>query len=134
VIGGFGVLRYQQLDRYVLFVQDYGGAVGFRLALAHPDRVTALVIQNAVAHEEGLGPLWETRKAYWRGGSANEAGLRENPLSLEARYAPGAWSDEYAFLSRPGQAAIQSELFYDYRTNLTAYPRWQEYLCARSQF
>jgi pimeloyl-ACP methyl ester carboxylesterase len=132
------------LDRYVLFVQDYGGPVGFRLALAHPDRVTALVIQNAVAHEEGLGPLWETRKAYWRDPSANEARLRENLLSLEAarqrhlgssphpeRYDPDAWTDEYAFLSRPGQAAIQSELFYDYRTNLAAYPRWQEYLRAR---
>ncbi len=129
------------LGRYALFVQDYGGPVGFRLALAHPERVTALVIQNAVAHEEGLGSLWEIRRAYWQDRAAHEAKLRENWISLEAtrlrhlgssphpeRYDPDTWTDEFAFLSRPGQAAIQAELFYDYRTNVASYPRWQEYL------
>jgi pimeloyl-ACP methyl ester carboxylesterase len=129
------------LTRYVLFMQDYGGPVGFRLALAHPERVLALVIQNAVSHIQGLGPLWEIRQAYWRDRAANEAKLRANLTSLEAtkqrhlgasphpeRYDPDSWTDEYAFLSRPGQAAIQSELFYDYRTNLQSYPHWQAYL------
>ncbi|MFP3520312.1 alpha/beta fold hydrolase, partial [Pseudomonas sp. SIMBA_077] len=55
-----------KLDRYVLFMADYGGPVGFRLAMARPDKVKGIVIQNAVAHEEGLGPLWETRKAFWK--------------------------------------------------------------------
>ena len=129
------------LHRYVLFMQDYGGPVGFRLALAHPERVQALIIQNAVAHEEGLSPLWETRRAFWRDRAAYEDRLRANFTSLEAtkqrhlgtsphpeRYDPDSWTDEYAFLSRPGQAAIQSNLFYDYRTNVEDYPRWQEYL------
>jgi pimeloyl-ACP methyl ester carboxylesterase len=132
------------LRRYVLFMQDYGGPVGFPLALAHPDRVRALVIQNAVAHEQGLGPLWETRRAFWRDRAAHEEKLRQNFTSLEAtkqrhvgasphpeRYDPDLWTDEYAFLNRPGQAAIQSDLFYDYRANVESYPRWQAYLRER---
>jgi pimeloyl-ACP methyl ester carboxylesterase len=132
------------LRRYVLFMQDYGGPVGFRLALAHPERVQALVIQNAVAHEQGLGPLWETRRAFWRDRAAHEEKLRQNFTSLEATkqrhigasphpegYDPDLWIDEYAFLNRPGQAAIQSDLFYDYRTNVESYPRWQGYLRER---
>jgi pimeloyl-ACP methyl ester carboxylesterase len=129
------------LTRYALFVQDYGGPVGFRLALAHPERVAALIVQNAVAHEEGLGPLWETRKAFWRERATYEAALRANLLSFEAtrlrhvgrsphpeRYDPDSWHDEFAFLSRPGQIDIQTELFYDYRTNVESYPQWQRYL------
>jgi pimeloyl-ACP methyl ester carboxylesterase len=117
------------------WLQDYGGP-GFRLALAHPERVQALIIQKAVAREEGLSPLWETRRAFWRDRAAYEDKLRTNFTSLEAtkqrhlgatphpeRYDPDSWTDEYAFLSRPGQAAIQSDLFYDYRTNVEAYPR-----------
>jgi pimeloyl-ACP methyl ester carboxylesterase len=139
VVDGFTVAL--NLRRYVLFMQDYGGPVGFRLAMAHPERVQALVIQNAVAHEEGLGPLWEIRRAYWRDRGAYEEKLRANLASLEAtkqrhlgtsphpqRYDPDSWTDEYAFLSRPGEAAIQSDLFYDYRTNVDSYPLWQAYL------
>jgi pimeloyl-ACP methyl ester carboxylesterase len=66
------------------FTVAIGGPVGFRLAMAHPERVQALVIQNAVAHEEGLGPLWETRRAYWRDRGAYEEKLRANLTSLEA--------------------------------------------------
>jgi pimeloyl-ACP methyl ester carboxylesterase len=129
------------LSRYALFMQDYGGPVGFRLALAHPERVSALIVQNAVAHEEGLGPLWDTRKAFWRDRTAHEAALRANLLSFDAtrlrhvghsphpeRYDPDAWHDEFAFLSRPGQIDIQTELFYDYRINVERYPDWQRYL------
>ena len=129
------------LERYALFVQDYGGPVGFRLAEAHPERVTALIVQNAVAHAEGLGPLWETRKAFWQHRSEHESALRANLLSFDAtrlrhvglsphpeRYDPDAWHDEFAFLSRPGQIDIQTALFYDYRTNVERYPQWQRYL------
>ena len=129
------------LERYVLYLQDYGGPIGFRLALAHPERVQALIIQNAVAHDEGLGPLWATRRAFWTDRAANEAKLREGFLSLDAtrlrhvgtspnvdRYDPDLWTDELAFLSQPGQDRIQLDLFYDYRTNVASYPRWQEYL------
>ena len=65
-------------------MQDYGGPVGFRLALKNPGRVQRLIVQNAVAHEVGLSPLWETRRAFWRDRAANEASLRANFISLEA--------------------------------------------------
>lgn len=131
------------IDRYVLYLQDYGGPVGFRLALAHPERVQALLVQNAVTHEDGLGPLWDKRRAFWANRAANEAGLRENLISWAAarqrhlgtspnaeNYDPDLWDDEFAFLSRPGQVEIQSDLFYDYRTNVAAYPAWQAWLKA----
>jgi pimeloyl-ACP methyl ester carboxylesterase len=132
------------LSKYALYMQDYGGPVGFRMALAHPDRATALIVQNAVAHNEGLGATWKTRRAFWKDRAANEAALRKNLLSLETtrvrhvghdpnvdRYDPDLWLDEFAFLSRPGQADIQTDLFYDYRTNVAAYPTWQAWLRQR---
>ncbi|HWL71019.1 MAG TPA: alpha/beta hydrolase [Geminicoccus sp.] len=133
------------LSRYSLYMQDYGGPVGFRMALAHPDRLDALIVQNAVAHETGLGDLWTARRAFWADRATHEAALRRNLLSLEAarqrhvgsdprveRYDPDLWTDEFAFLSQPGQAEIQAELFYDYRHNVAAYPLWQAWL-RRSQ-
>jgi pimeloyl-ACP methyl ester carboxylesterase len=132
------------LSRYVLVMQDYGGPVGFRLALSKPERVRAIVVQNAVTHDEGLGPLWDTRKAFWADRQPNEAKLRTNLTSLEAakqrhlgtsphpeRYDPDLWTDEFAFLSRPGQDRIQSDLFFDYRTNVAFYPKWQAWLRER---
>ncbi|MGF7162216.1 pimeloyl-ACP methyl ester carboxylesterase [Rhodoligotrophos appendicifer] len=129
------------LSRYSLFMQDYGGPVGFRMATAHPERVDALIIQNAVAHDTGLSDLWGPRRAFWADRAAHEDEVRRNLLSLEAtrrrhlgsdprleRYDPDLWTDEFAFLSRPGQADIQTELFYDYRSNVTAYPSWQEWM------
>ena len=126
------------LTRYVLFLQDYGGPIGFRLALAHPDRVQALIVQNAVAHEDGLGPLWEARRQFWAHRSEHETALRENFFSPAAtrlrhvgtsprpeNYDPDAWTDELAFLRRPGQADIQADLFFDYQTNVASYPAWQ---------
>ena len=131
------------LTRYVLFLQDYGGPIGFRLALAHPDRVQALIVQNAVAHEDGLGPLWETRRQFWAHRSEHETTLRENFFSPAAtrlrhvgtsptpeNYDPDLWTDELAFLRRPGQADIQTDLFFDYQTNVASYPAWQEWLRA----
>src|SRR5262245_45660436 len=139
VIDGF--TQAMGLSRYTLYMQDYGGPVGFRMALAHPERVQALIVQNAVAHNEGLGPIWATRRAFWADRPAHEAALRDNLLSLTATktrhigddpkselYDPDLWTDERAFLSAPGQAQIQSNLFYDYRTNVAAYPRWQAWL------
>jgi pimeloyl-ACP methyl ester carboxylesterase len=130
-----------RIDRYSLFVQDYGGPVGFRLAVAHPDRLAALVVQNAVAHEDGLGPLWKTRRDFWADRAANETALRANFLSFDATrqrhlgtspnvslYDPDLWTDEFAFLSGPNQGDIQMDLFYDYRTNVASYPAWQEWL------
>jgi pimeloyl-ACP methyl ester carboxylesterase len=129
------------LSNYTLYMQDYGGPVGFRMALAHPERVRALIIQDAVAHNEGLGANWATRRAFWANRPANEEALRTNLLSLATTktrhigddpnielYDPDLWTDEYAFLSAPAQAQIQSDLFYDYRTNVEAYPRWQVWM------
>ncbi|MCP9271861.1 alpha/beta fold hydrolase [Mycolicibacterium arenosum] len=129
------------LARYALVVQDYGGPVGMRLAVRRPERLTALVVQNAVCHDDGLGPLWETRRAFWNDRAAHEAALRENFFSPNAtrlrhvgnsprpeRYDPDLWTDELAFLGRPGQHDIQTDLFYDYRTNVASYPAWQQWL------
>lgn len=129
------------LTSYVLFMQDYGGPIGFRLAVAHPQRVKALIVQNAVAHEEGLGPLWEDRRAYWRDRQAFEDKVVSSFTSLEGararhvgssphpeRYNPDTWTDEFAALSRPGQRGIQGSLLYDYRTNVASYPTWQAWL------
>jgi pimeloyl-ACP methyl ester carboxylesterase len=129
------------LSRYTLFMQDYGGPVGFRLALAHPERIEALIVQNAVAHNEGLGANWKVRRAFWVDRLANESTLRANLLSLATtrtrhvgsdpnveRYDPDLWTDEFAFLSQPGQADIQTDLFYDYRTNVESYPKWQAWM------
>src|SRR5258706_3213289 len=70
------------LSRYTLYMQDYGGPVGFRMALAHPDRVGALIVQDAVAHNEGLGANWKPRRAFWGDPVANESTLRADPHSL----------------------------------------------------
>jgi pimeloyl-ACP methyl ester carboxylesterase len=131
----------QGLSRYTIYMQDYGGPVGFRMALAHPERIVALVVQNAVAHNEGLGANWKPRRAFWADRDANENALRKNLLSLQTtrtrhvgsdpdveRYDPDLWSDEFAFLSQAGQVDIQSDLFYDYRTNVESYPKWQAWM------
>jgi pimeloyl-ACP methyl ester carboxylesterase len=129
------------LWRYTLYMQDYGGPVGFRMAVRHPERVEALIVQNAVAHNEGLGESWKVRRLFWSDRAAHEDSLRTNLLSLAAartrhvgsdpnvdRYDPDLWTDEFAFLSKPGQADIQTDLFYDYQTNVDAYPEWQAWM------
>src|SRR6059036_124022 len=130
-----------RLSRYTLYMQDYGGPVGFRMALAHPNRIEALIVQDAVAHNEALGANWKPRRAFWADRAANECSLRTNLLSLPTtrtrhvgndpnveRYNPDLWTDEFAFLNQPGQAEIQSDLFYDYRTNVDDYPKWQAWM------
>jgi pimeloyl-ACP methyl ester carboxylesterase len=114
------------------------------MALAHPDRIEALIVQNAVAHNEGLGAIWKTRRAFWANRAINESALRANLLSLATtrtrhvgsdpnveRYAPDLWTDEFAFLSQLGQVDIQSDLFYDYRTNVDSYSKWQAWMRER---
>ncbi|MEJ0052597.1 MAG: alpha/beta hydrolase [Methylovirgula sp.] len=139
VIDGF--TQKLGLSRYSLYMQDYGSPVGFRLAQAHPERIETLIIQNAVAHDSGLGPNWIMRRAFWADRATHEAALKTNLLSLETtrarhvgsdpnvdRYDPDLWTDEFAFLSAPGQAEIQTDLFYDYRTNVASYPAWQTWM------
>lgn len=129
------------LREYALYVQDYGGPVGMRLAMARPDSVKALVVQNAVVHEEGLSPIWAKRRAFWADRAAHEADLVAGLTSVVAgmarhiggrdhpeHYDPDLWMDEIRQLQRPGQAAIQMALAYDYRRNLDSYPHWQAWL------
>ena len=128
------------LPRYTLYMQDYGGPVGFRMVLAHPDRIEALIIQDAVAHDE-RHELGRRVVPFGPDRAANESALRTNLLSLgptrtrhvghdpnAERYNPDLWTDEFYFLNQPGQGDVQSDLFYDYRTNVDAYPKWQAWL------
>jgi pimeloyl-ACP methyl ester carboxylesterase len=130
-----------KLSRYTFFLHDYGGPVGLRVAVAHPEKVQAIIIQNAVSHEEGLSPLWGARRAFWQERASHEAEFRKTFLSLEAtrnrhvgtsphpeHLDPDTWTDEFYFLNQPGQADIQTELFYNYQTNVKSYPAWQKWL------
>ena len=130
------------LNKYVLYLNDYGGPVGFRLALALPERVAAIVIQNAVAHNDGLDEKrWAGARAFWTDRTKYEDQFWERLISPQAtkarhvgnsphpeRYSPDLWDDELAYLNKPGIAQIQVGLFYDYRTNVAAFPAWQDYL------
>ncbi len=129
------------LSRYTLYMQDYGGPVGFRMVLAHPDCIEALIVQDAVAHNTGLGENWKTRRAFGPIAPPTKSALRSNLLSFATtksrhaggdpnvdRHDPDLWTDEFYFLNQPGQAEIQSDLFYDYRTNVDSYPKWQAWM------
>ena len=128
------------LRRYAVYVFDYGAPVGFRLALKHPERVTALITQNGNAYEEGIGQVFDPMREYWREPSAeNRNALREllKPESVQWQYthgvtdasaiAPESYTLDTALLARPGNEEIQLDLFLDYRTNVALYPRFQEY-------
>lgn len=131
------------LERYSLYVMDYGAPVGFRLATRHPDRVEALIVQNGNAYEEGLGEFWDPLRAYWDNPSNENAESLRNFLSVDAikwQYThgtrnpdaiiPGNWLADHHFISRRGNDAIQLQLFYDYRSNPPLYREWQTYLRA----
>ena len=130
-----------KLPRYTMFIHDYGGPVGMRMAVDHPGKIEAIIVQNAVSHEEGLSPLWAARRAFWEDRASQEAGFRKSFLSLDTTRArhlgtsphpelidPDTWTDEFYFLNQPGQADIQTELFFDYQNNVKAYPVWQKWL------
>jgi pimeloyl-ACP methyl ester carboxylesterase len=132
------------VPRYALYVMDYGAPVGYRLALEHPKRVTALVIQNGNAYEQGLKDFWKPIKAYWASGQpAQRDALREattlaatrsqylDGVADRSRVDPSAWLLDQAQLDRPGNVEIQLDLFYDYRTNLELYPQFQKFFRER---
>lgn len=135
-----GLLKQLGLERYALYVMDYGAPTGFRVALAHPERVTALIIQNCNAYEDGMGDFWAPTRAYWAdNGTANRDEMRPF-LSLDgtrfqyltgvkdpARIDPAAWLHDQLFLDRPGSAEIQLDIIYDYRTNVALYPAFHAY-------
>jgi pimeloyl-ACP methyl ester carboxylesterase len=128
------------LDRYAIYVFDYGAPVGFRLALAHPDRITAIISQNGNAYEEGLSQGWNPIQKYWEEPTlANRDALRAflTPESTRAQYvygvqdanqvAPEAYTLDSALLERPGNDEIQLDLFLDYASNVALYPKFQDY-------
>jgi pimeloyl-ACP methyl ester carboxylesterase len=130
-----------RIRRFALYVFDYGAPTGFRLALAHPDRVTAIVSQNGNAYEEGLGDAWAPIRKYWADATPeNREFLRQNILTLEGTrwqytngvsdaesVAPESYTLDTALLGRPGNADIQLDLFHDYQSNLKLYPAFQDY-------
>lgn len=132
--------RQLKLDRYAIQVFDYGAPVGWRLAAAHPDRITAIVSQNGNAYEEGLGQGWAPIQRYWKEPSqANREALRDfpTPASIEWQYlegvpdktlvAPDAIALESYLVSRPGNAEVQLDLLLDYASNVEKYPAFQAY-------
>jgi len=128
------------LKRYALYVFDYGAPTGFRLAMARPERVTAIVSQNGNAYEEGLGDAWAPIQRYWREPTPQnrEAVRRElSPEGLRSQYtygvphpemiAPEGYTLDAAMIARPGNMDIQLDLFLDYANNVKLYPAFQEY-------
>ncbi|WP_437373826.1 alpha/beta fold hydrolase [Maribacter litoralis] len=134
-------LELKGINRYALMIQDYGAPIGFRIATAHPERVTAIINQNGNAYEEGLGEAWKGIRAFW----ADRNEKTENALlpafsleGLEWQYThgtrnpekvnPDTWHLDYLRLSRPNAHNVNIDLFYDYQNNLKLYPKWQQYL------
>ncbi|MDQ7095741.1 alpha/beta hydrolase [Desulfosporosinus sp. PR] len=135
------LLTALRVSQYILYVHDYGGPIGFRLAVRNPKRILGFVIQNAVAHEQGLGEPFALFKALWANPNpATKAAFARlttfdftkkqyltgacNPYLIS----PDGYSLDQFFLDRPGNSQIQLQLGYDYRQNVAAYPAWQHYL------
>ena len=128
------------LERYTLYVFDYGAPVGFRLALKHPERVTAIISQNGNAYEEGLSDGWNPIEKYWKEPTAaNRAALRDflkpettrwqyiHGVANESLVAPESYTLDSALLERPGNDEIQLDLFLDYASNVALYPKFQQF-------
>jgi pimeloyl-ACP methyl ester carboxylesterase len=130
------------LRRFGLYMQDYGGPVGFRIAMRHPELVEWLVVQNSNAYEEGFSEFWNhLRQQYWSNPTAETEAPLHGLLTPDATrwiylhgvrdqesISPDNWIVDLASLSRPESDRIQLDLFYDYRTNVALYPSWQDYL------
>jgi pimeloyl-ACP methyl ester carboxylesterase len=128
------------LDRFAIYIFDYGAPVGLRLALASPGRVTAIISQNGNAYEEGLSQGWNPIQKYWKEPTAeNRAALRDflTPEATKSQYtygvpdetllAPESYQLDSALLAKPGNDEIQLDLFLDYASNVALYPAFQEY-------
>jgi pimeloyl-ACP methyl ester carboxylesterase len=130
------------LERFSLYMFDFGSPVGFRLATRHPERVVSLVLQNGNAYEAGLGPGMQALMPYWEDRLANEQAVR-GFLQLEATRSqyldgvgdpttvnPDLWELDQRYLDLPGRDRVMLDLLYDYQSNVALYPRWHEYLRA----
>ena len=128
------------LERFSVYVMDYGAPIGYRLAVKHPEKIEALIVQNGNAYDEGLREFWEPIKAYWREPNEKNKYALRKLLTIEATkwqythgtrnenaISPDNWILDQSLLDRSGNKEIQLQLFYDYRSNLLLYPQWQEY-------
>jgi pimeloyl-ACP methyl ester carboxylesterase len=138
VIDGFTVAK--KLNKYAIYVFDYGAPVGWRLANAHPERITAIVSQNGNAYTEGLSQAWNPIQKYWQQPTTENRHALRSILTAEAtkwqyvtgvkdpsRVSPDGYLSDQAFLDRPGQEDIQLDLFLDYANNVASYPKFHEY-------
>ena len=138
-------LEGRGFDRYGLFVQDYGGPVGFRIVMRHPGALEWLIIQNTNAYEIGFTSAWDGfRGALWKNRSPETEGPLAAFLEYDAiksiylygardpeRISPDSWESDSGFMQRPNAKRVQLDLFYDYRTNVELYPKWQAFLRER---
>ena len=134
------LLEKRAFKSYALYVMDYGAPVGYRIATAHPERVTGLVVQNGNAYEEGLREFWDPIRKYWKSESPQDGDALRKLLTLEATkwqyqdgvrnpdaISPDNWLVVQPLLDRPGNQEVQLALFLDYRSNVPLYPEWQAY-------
>ena len=135
-----GLLTQKGIERYAMYVMDYGAPVGYRLALKRPERVSGLIVQNGNAYDEGLGVFWDPIKAYWASGSPVHRKALESLVTLPttkfqytdgmsdpSRIDPDNWNHDQALLDRPGNREIQLDLFKDYGSNVPLYPQFQAF-------
>ncbi|MGC8539780.1 MAG: alpha/beta fold hydrolase [Phycisphaerae bacterium] len=134
------LLEQLKINRYTLYLFDYGAPIGYRIMVAHPERLRSLIVQNGNAYEVGLGSKWAKIAEFWADPKAHPevvdtflsfAATKQRHLagtSHPEAYDPDSWEDEFAQLARPGQREIQTALLYDYRTNVASYPAWQAWL------
>ncbi len=129
-----------KLEKFSIYVHDYGAPVGFRIATKHPARIQAIITQNGNAYVEGLLSAWDPIRTYWENPSEENKNNLKALLSLDfTKYqythgtrnpnqiSPDAWNMDQFFLDRPGNTEIQLVLLYDYQNNVKLYPNWQEY-------
>jgi pimeloyl-ACP methyl ester carboxylesterase len=134
-----------KLEKFALYVQDYGAPIGYRIASSHPEKITGIIVQNGNAYLEGLpDPYWKPIKAYWADPSPQARDrISSAALTLEgikSQYligvkdpsllSPDTWTLDWSNLSRPGNKDIQLDLLLDYQSNLLLYPKWQAYFRA----
>ncbi|MDN3619775.1 alpha/beta hydrolase [Polaribacter undariae] len=134
-------LEQKKIGSYAIMIQDYGAPIGFRLATAHPERITAIINQNGNAYEEGLGEAWAGIRALWKNRTKENEDAILPAFSLEGlkwQYThgvrdtktvdPDTYNLDFLRLSRPNAHAVNLDLFYDYQNNIKLYQKWQQYL------